>query len=294
MCSDSSFYNVWALALSLNTRMVKLYPALCTSEGLSPSSLKHFGSVFNLLELWTADSYVKMFHYDNTAGVHRGHFIFFWHLIPPSGVFTNLISQNVFRLRQITGHEPNFIFAAHQSVRKPFTRHKCDPNMWGYSEPTHWDLNWNLTCCVNLQVIHLQFVVAAFNSFCVLIQTRACGSLARYQHSISESVCVYMCASIRQCWHVSSWVYPSDWPLSAQCYRSALFVSFLPQSHALIHSHTVCIYGVIPLGMALSVAMVPLTAFSRSLVLSLPALTRPFSQVTLSASSAITHIQTQK
>lgn len=59
-----------------------------------------------------------------------------------------------------------------------------------------------------------------------------------------------------------------------------------PLTHT--HTHTDCMKllgHTVPLGKALSVAMVPFTAFSRSLLLSLAALTLPFSPATLSAFS---------
>lgn len=55
------------------------------------------------------------------------------------------------------------------------------------------------------------------------------------------------------------------------------------------HARTHCFFEVVPLGIAFSVSMVPLTAFSRSLVLSFAALTLPFSLATLSAFSEHTN-----
>lgn len=120
------------------------------------------------------------------------------------------------------------------------------------------------------------------------IQTQTCVTL---QFSNFAIAAVHFRVRICEYWHVSSWVYPSNWPLSTHWYWSTLSLSFAhtcvhaqPPPHTHTHND-----AIIPLGMALSVAMVPLTAFSRSLVLSFAALTLPFSPATPAAFS--THTQ---
>lgn len=120
----------------------------------------------------------------------------------------------------------------------------------------------------------------------VSIQTQRCVTL---QFSNFAIAAVHFRVRICEYWHVSSWVYPSNWPLSTHWYWSTLSLSFAHTCvcmHSPTHTHN---DAIIPLGMALSVAMVPLTAFSRSLVLSFAALTLPFSPATPAAFSTHTH-----
>lgn len=78
------------------------------------------------------------------------------------------------------------------------------------------------------------------------------------------------------------------WCVKLRLPQYLTFMCTMVLNHLHTHTHTGCMKllgHTVPLGKALSVAMVPFTAFSRSLLLSLAALTLPFSPATLSAFS---------
>lgn len=169
--------------------------------------------------------------------------------------------------------------------RSPARRPSVTPSDCWDSELTHRDLKCILIyTCVDSQHVGATFNCLLFFIPCMLIRARPCESLWFDHLALTARLCVCVFLSIDICqveFTRATDLYPHTDidPLSL----------YLSNIHTHTLTHTLCFRAIIPLGMALSVAMVPLTALSRSLVFSLAALTLPFSPATLSAFSTHTH-----